>query len=102
MPTRGFLAVDLPPPSLLAGSHTSGLLQSTWTSCASSDDQTFQPGCNCGSVKASFSANGVMLPLTGATTSNIPRLVGQHDNIIRLDPRFVETGVARRRRSVLR
>ena len=76
--------VDLP--SLLAGFHASGLLQSSWTSRASNDEQTFQAGCNDGSVKAFASANVRLATIKLALRlSNIPRLVGKHDNIVRLD-----------------
>jgi len=102
-PAAGRLAVDLPLPSLLAGFHPSGLLQSSWTSRASNDDQTFQAGCNDGSVKASASANVRLATIKLALRlSNIPRLVGKHDNIVPLDPRFVDTGGGAKRRGVFR
>ena len=61
----------------------------SWTSCASNDDQTFQAGCNDGSVKASASANVPLASITGATTFHIQGWLAKHDNIVRLDPRFV-------------
>ena len=88
------LAVDLPPPSLLAGFHTSGLL-SPGLPARRAMIRLSSQAVTVGVSKPPSPRMCAMLPLTGATTSNIPRLVGQHDNIIRLDPRFVETGVAR-------
>ena len=75
----------------------------SWTSCASNDDQTFQAGCNDGSVKAFASANVRLATIKLALRlSNIPRLVGKHDNIVRLDPRFVDTGGGAKRWGVFR